>query len=402
LFATAKSVSSKTAAFTASAPRSSPSCPSPPQCSTRRFLSTSLAHISDRGNTHTVVIQDKFSHLACVVAIPDTTAETIAHAFVNSWISAYSTPLYIITDNGRNLVGAVMSDVCKILQSHMITTSPYNPKANPVERFNRTMNSMIAKFVNTNQTDWDIYIGLLVSAYNTTSHTSSGASPFSLVFKRPPLTIVEKMQLQVDPELKSLVGVRGRAALQFAYDEALHRQHDRLEVAKQNNSKSDYYPFKVDDYVWMEIIQAPKDGRKLKHMLGHTGPHRVIAVNGPLSYVVEHVRTGATHRAHHYRLSLVSEKLQLKYASSPRPGLASAATPAAPISPSTSPAITTSASSRPSSRSLPPRTTAATSAHSADVRYLKRANRRIPKRLLAAIHSRAHGRGSSTPEGVML
>ena len=359
-------------------------------------------HISDRGNTHTVVIQDKFSHLACVVAIPDTTAETVAHAFVNSWISAYSAPLYIITDNGRNLVGAVMSDVCKILRSHMITTSPYNPKANPVERFNRTMNSMIAKFVNTNQTDWDIYIGLLVSAYNTTSHTSSGASPFSLVFKRPTLTIVEKMQLQVDPELKSLVGVRGRAALQFAYDEALHRQRDRLEVAKQNNSKSDYYPFKVDDYVWMEIIQAPKDGRKLKHMLGHSGPHRVTAVNGPLSYVVEHVRTGAIHRAHHYRLSLVSEKLQLKYASLPRPSLANAATPPAPISPGTSPAITTSASSRPSSRSPPPRTTAATSAHSADVRYPKRANRRIPKRLLTAIQSRAHGRGSSTPEGVML
>jgi hypothetical protein len=108
-------------------------------------------HISDRGNTNIVVMQDKFSHLACVVAIPDTSAETVARAFINSCVESYSAPLNVITDNGRNLVGAITSDVCKILSSHMITTSPYNPKANPIERFNHTFNSMVAKFVNASQ-----------------------------------------------------------------------------------------------------------------------------------------------------------------------------------------------------------------------------------------------------------
>jgi hypothetical protein len=303
----------------------------------------------------------------------------------------------VITDNGRNLVGAVMSDVCKILSTHMITTSPYNPKANPVERFNRTFNSMVAKFVNASQRDWDIYIGLLVSAYNTTSHTSSGTSPFSLVFKRPPLTIVEKMQLQVDPELKSLVGVRGRAALQLAYDEAIHRQRDCLEVAKQNNTKSDYHSFKVNDIVWMETMQGPKDGRKLKHTLRHTGPHRVTTVNGPLSYVVQHLRTGVTNRAHHYRLSLVSEKLQTKYAHLSPPSLANA-----PVSVDAPAVVTSPAPSRPSSRSLPPRTTATASAHSAGARYPQRANRQVPRRLLASMAPPDLGREGATPEDVRL
>ncbi len=71
---------------------------------------------------------------------------------------------------------------------------------------------MVVKFVNdANQSDWDIYIGLLVLAYNTFE------------------------------ELKSLVGVRERDTSQFACDEAIHRQHDCMETAtgcsdKQTNT----------------------------------------------------------------------------------------------------------------------------------------------------------------------
>ena len=263
-------------------------------------------HHTEQGNMFTLMMQDVFSHLACVVPLPDTKAPTIAKAIIESWIGPHGAPLKIVTDNGANLVGVVMADIYKIFKIYKVTTSPYNPKGNPVERLNRTINSMVAKFCNEAQTDWDMFMGLLVSAYNTTSHASTDTSPYTLVYNKPPLTIVEKMHLQMDAEIKSLVGERGRTALKIAYETAVHYQETRRTTAQSNINKADYYPYQIDDLVWVKTIASPRDGRKAKHTLGHTGPYRVVEISGPLSYVVEHRRTLKLFRVHHYRLSPVT------------------------------------------------------------------------------------------------
>jgi hypothetical protein len=60
---------------------------------------------------------------------------------------------------------------------------------------------------------------------------------------------------------------------------------------------------------------APRDGRKAKHTLKHTGPYRVIRCLPPFAYSVSHVHTGAVYKAHFFHMSLASEVTQLKYRS---------------------------------------------------------------------------------------
>ena len=59
-----------------------------------------------------------------------------------------------------------------------------------VERFNRTLEAMLAKLVNENQKNWD--------TYRTLIHDATGFTPFHLVFGRTPNLPVDLMSSRVD------------------------------------------------------------------------------------------------------------------------------------------------------------------------------------------------------------
>ena len=59
--------------------------------------------ISERGNRYVLVVMDCFSKWVEAYAIPDFTAETVAHKIVNEFISRFGNPLEFHTDQGQEL-----------------------------------------------------------------------------------------------------------------------------------------------------------------------------------------------------------------------------------------------------------------------------------------------------------
>ena len=53
-----------------------------------------------------------------------------------------------------------------------------------VERYNRTLEHQITMFVNDNQKDWDQHISLLLMAYRTATHESTGLTPAKMMMGR--------------------------------------------------------------------------------------------------------------------------------------------------------------------------------------------------------------------------
>ncbi len=43
---------------------------------------------------------------------------------------------------------------------------------------------MLSKYISPNQKDWDIYLPMLVSAYNTSTHESTKQTPYNMLFGR--------------------------------------------------------------------------------------------------------------------------------------------------------------------------------------------------------------------------
>ena len=87
-----------------------------------------------------------------------------------------------------------MHELCKWMEIDKIRRSPYRRACNGmVVRFHRTLNSMLAKFFTENLRDRDTKIPLLMAAYRTSIHDTTGYIPNFLMFGREvraPLDIV--------------------------------------------------------------------------------------------------------------------------------------------------------------------------------------------------------------------
>ena len=64
------------------------------------------------------------------------------------------------------------------------TRTKYKPLTNQVERFYRTLNSVLAKTVSEHQKDWDVRLLFAVVAHRSTRHKATGYIPNHLVFGR--------------------------------------------------------------------------------------------------------------------------------------------------------------------------------------------------------------------------
>lgn len=81
-----------------------------------------------------------------IEAIPlkDITAESIAINFFNAWVCRFGSPLKVTTDRGRQFTSELFNELCKLIGSHHMETTAYNPKANGmVERVHRRLKAAL-------------------------------------------------------------------------------------------------------------------------------------------------------------------------------------------------------------------------------------------------------------------
>jgi len=118
----------------------------------------------------------------------------VAKVLVDRVFTYMGTPIHILTYRGSNFESQLFNELLKQLQIDNVRTTAYKPSTNgQVERFHRTLNSILAKVVSENQRDWDIHLPYAVAAYRATVHEASGYSPNFLMFGhevRPPLDVV--------------------------------------------------------------------------------------------------------------------------------------------------------------------------------------------------------------------
>jgi len=132
---------------------------------------------SKSGFQYLLVIQDAFSKWIEYRPLRAANGAKIREALEDLVISRWGTPKFLVTDNGTEFTNRVIADFAKENGIIHTTVPPYHPQANPVERVNRILKTMIVAYIDKDHREWDKHLIDFRFAYNTASHSSLGTSP---------------------------------------------------------------------------------------------------------------------------------------------------------------------------------------------------------------------------------
>ena len=134
-----------------------------------------------------LVLQDHFSKYVVVYVVKDQTVRTATETLRNGYFGLFGTPAYLVSDQGKALIGHVITHLCELYGVQKLRTSPYHAQTNgQVERMNQTIIHMIGKLEEDRKACWSEHLPELLLAYNATRSTVTGYSPYYLLFGRRP------------------------------------------------------------------------------------------------------------------------------------------------------------------------------------------------------------------------
>ena len=156
---------------------------------------------SDLGYNQILLCTCEVTNYVVGIPIVDTTAHTIAEALFYRIICVFGTPEEIIIDEARSLISDLMMNYFQMLNIRPFIVSPFNHGSNRTERYIRTLNDMICKYLRAKGADWPKQVLPCCYAMNTQISAVTGYSPHEMVFLRKPPNLLE---FEINPNEKDI------------------------------------------------------------------------------------------------------------------------------------------------------------------------------------------------------
>nr|XP_046466409.1 uncharacterized protein LOC124211411 [Neodiprion pinetum] len=180
------------------------------------------------------------------------------------------TPEVLLTDNGTEFANRAVDELCAAYRITHAKVPPYHAQANPVERVNRVLKTMIVSYIEAEHRDWDVHLHEFGFTYNTAVHSS----------------LVWGNRMAKLCELRDLV------------TKHLEEAHERQ--AKYYNQGHREIRFEVRDRVWKRnrVLSSTAQQVAAKLAPKFTDPFRVTKVISTVVYELENKERRGLGRHH--------------------------------------------------------------------------------------------------------
>jgi transposase InsO family protein len=252
---------------------------------------------SSNQNQYLSVTTDFFTKYVFLKPLRVATAKKIVQHIENDIILVHGAPKVIITDNGSQYISKEFKDMCDKYKVQLLHNVKYNPRHNPTERTNQTIEAMICKYLRENQKKWDALLPELQFALRSAVSAATGFSPHRLLFGRE-LELDGRHHLlgDVEDELPDLQGREERANTFHLHaeklkDEVVARLKEAQEKssARYNLRRRHEVAYSTGDKVWRQNFAKSDKTRGFSKKLAPRwlGPLKVARRIGRVSYLLE-------------------------------------------------------------------------------------------------------------------
>ena len=224
-----------------------------------------------------LTIMCRFTRWLEAVPMTSISAEAIAKALADSWITRYGVPAVVVFDNAPQLWSGVMLSLWKLLGVRGQRISAYHCQSNAVERQHRTIHTIMTMLVGEGHADWVEQLPFAVMAIRSAHNRIMGVSPHMAVFGRPmnmPLAALTGGPLP-QPPVETQARLDAMLTRMATLQRSIVYQQSRQRAAIEAAYNREHHPalFKPGDAVLLSSPALEKTGARkwaFKHQAGWT------------------------------------------------------------------------------------------------------------------------------------
>jgi hypothetical protein len=250
--------------------------------------------------SYILVIKCRMSQYLIAVPLQSKKAKEVAEAVYKNLYCQHGAVRRVTTDRGGEFVNNIHQAINQLLAQRGTSTTPYNPQSNgQAENAVRSIKDMLSAYAYRNQTNWDVYLPVIVHAYNTTINAVTGYSPFFIVHgreaRRPTDQWMEDYVDQLHDQTLAEYILELQQVMLDAWETAADRKTHAQGHIQQHHLRHTrpVHQFQPGDLFFKRSIPErhildPDDFTahrlSLKLQDRYTGPHVVIRQLSPVTY----------------------------------------------------------------------------------------------------------------------
>lgn len=240
---------------------------------------------SNRGFLYILTVVDNFSKFPLLFPLRSATAKSVLKVLEDHVFLLFGVPRSIICDNGVQFRSKEFKNLCESYGVEISYTAYYHPQANPSERTNQVIKSMLRAYVADNHRNWDNYLAKIACAIRTATHEATKLTPFFVNFGREMLVNGKSHNFSNQKDVFD-AEARSRALEDVRADVKRRLAKISASSCKSYNLRRRNVKYYVNDLVWRKNFVLSESSKYFNAKLApkYIGPYKVLKIVSPWTY----------------------------------------------------------------------------------------------------------------------